>query len=114
MKITKAYLKKVIKEEIKNLREGRDGRDVMRVPLSMADMPRGRDRDYSPVEKVEEALYSLREYFDEFDGRQQPGNMQLERVEEFLKDLLEELSGQSSDSYEDDPIYSDTHKAHMS
>ena len=113
MKITKAHLKRLIKEEIKNLREGRDGREVMKVPLSMADMPTGRDRSYSSLEKVEEALYSLREYFDEFDGRQQPGNMQLERVEAFLKELKEELSGQGSDSYEDDPIYSDTHKAHM-
>ena len=91
MKLTKATLKRLIKEEIKLL-EGRDN-DFRSYRGVMADMPRGRDRDYSPVEKVEEALYSLREYFDDFDGRQQPGNMQLERVEALLKELKEELSG---------------------
>jgi hypothetical protein len=85
----------------------------MKKSADAGNIPRGRDRDYSPVEKVEEALYSLREYFDDFDGRQQPGNMQLERVEVFLEELKEQLSGQSDDYYEDDPIYSDTHKAHM-
>ena len=91
MKLTKAYLKKVIKEEIKLL-EGRDGRSVMKKSLAMADMPPGRGSDLSTVEMVDEALYSLKEYFDDFDGRQQPGNMQLERVEALLKELKEQLS----------------------
>jgi hypothetical protein len=93
MKLTKAHLKKVIKEEIKNLREGRDDERFKSYRGIMADMPRGRDRDYNAIEIVEEALQSLGEYFDDFDGRFQPGNMQLERVEALLNDLHEILSG---------------------
>jgi hypothetical protein len=93
MKLTKATLKRLIKEEIATLKESRDDERFKSYRGIMGDMPRGRDRGYSPVEMVEEALYSLREYFDDFDGRQQPGNMQLERVEALLKELKEELSG---------------------
>ena len=92
MKLTKATLKRLIKEEIATLKESRDDERFKSYKGIMGDMPPGRDRDYSPVEKVEKALYSLREYFDDFDGRQQPGNMQLERVEALLKELKEELS----------------------
>jgi hypothetical protein len=98
MKLTKATLKKLIKEELVNLRESRDGelksyRGIMgdEVPSMGTDA----EEEMSNQERVEEAIDSIElalEYSLTSDaigfGRGGPVTVSLKRA----KDLLEELA----------------------
>jgi len=107
MKITKAYLKKVIKEEIEIVKESNKSPllrlqaihdDIQTAAGYFKDNPEAQQTDYEEgktkedfAEQLQQAVYALEELISSMDQDRQL----------------------SDDYYEDDPVYSDTHKAHM-
>jgi len=104
MKITKAYLKQIIKEEIEIVKESNKSPlerleaiydDIQTASSYFKDTPEAQQTDYGKTkedfaEQLQQAVYALEELISSMDRDRQ-----------------------LSDDYEDDPIYSDTHKAHM-
>ena len=106
MKITKAYLKKVIKEEIEIVKES----------------------NKSPLERLEAIHADIQpavSYFKDTPEAQQTDYEEGKTKEDFAEQLQQavyalealifsmEQDRQLSDDYVKDPVYSDTHKAHM-
>ena len=107
MKITKAYLKQIIKEEIEIVKESNMSplerleaiyADIQPASVYFSDNPEAQQTDYEEgktkedfAKQLEQAVFALEKLISSMERDRQ-------------------LSGHH---YEDDPVYSDTHKAHM-
>jgi len=107
MKLTKAYLKQLIKEEIEIVKESNKSplerleaiyADIQPASMYFSDTPEAQQTEYEEgktkedfAKQLEQAVFALEGLISSMDRDRQ------------LDD----------DYYEDDPVYSDTHKAHM-